>query len=162
MEDLSFYLLFFRENGVSLVVETDADILAVVPLYHTGHDILFLVGEMFKKDTALLFLDLLHNDASRMLSGDPAKILRCHLDVDNVSQLVMDIPHLRVFQTDLRGGVFHLFHYCLFHKDRDISGLSVHIYLHDGILSEISVTGCHQRIFNRLHNHFFFDIFLFL
>ena len=162
MEDLTFHLLFLGEHGVSLVIQTDADVLSIIPLYHTGHNIFLFMGEMFKKDSPLFFFDLLDNNASGVLGSNTSEILRSHLDVYHISQIIMEIPHLCVFKTDLCGRIFHFFHNCLLHENRNISGFSVHIDLHDGIFSKVSVTGCHQRILDCLHDHFFFDIFLFL
>ena len=155
--------LTFRQHRIDLA-QIDDHVATDIALNFSGDDLILLVKVIRIQAHALSLAHLLHDDVLCALDRDAVEPAGIDFLRDNISKLVLSIPHLRVAKRDLCQWILDIFHdrlvkvdtECTFdrvHPDRDIR---------QSLPFEVLLAGNCQRGFDRIHQHFCLDAFFLL
>ncbi len=155
--------LAFRQHRIDLA-QIDDHVAADIALNLSGDDLILLVKVIRIQAHALSLAHLLHDDVLGAFDRDAVEPAGIDFLRNNISKLVLSIPHLRVAKGDLRQRVLDIFHDRLVKVDTERAFDRVHPDrdIRQPPPNEILLAGDCQRGFDRIHQHVRLDAFFLL
>ena len=160
LEHFSLHLFVLSKNCIYFT-KIHTDVLAVISLNNTCHNILLTAIIFIVQRFSLFFTDLLHNDLFGFLCSNTSEVLRYDLHMNNITRIIKFILQSCIGNADLHLRIFYFFHYCLVCKDFDFTGLTIHCHTDIVCFAVFILTGSNKRILNGFKQNIFADAFLF-